>query len=1056
MRLREKRNLFRIFIILTCIFIFIILYFLFLISLYIIPNNLEIPIIQLVGFAIVIIGIFYFFIDLNRGGASIKTQFKFKFLDENSVKIILMCFMIITFFIQPISFSESIIDWKQIGFFNYLRAIIFIIGCLFLPGANIFKIIFPKSTLHERFNIEPFFIKITMYPLISLMFLGTSTLILDYIGLKRELFTYILFLIIIVLFISDLVIQKLKWKNNLKLKSTTINISKNSFLILFIALGIIIIALGLHTSSKYLIPGDMYRGINYAYIIGRSDLTPSYDLFNYSVYWGYTSFSLSILSGIPYININAMLFPFLYLFITSIYLFMKAVLHDLNESYAILSTILLVIFSGLFYIFNSPSRRGTNQLILQGIFVFSFRSFAFFSLFILLALFIIIVKTFKRSGNKSIFKTEEFIIIILAALFLLQSYMIYFFPAIPAISLIIIYSLFSIRKTHLFKFFLIFFSFSIIFFIFFDIMSRFFYSWIPLGYLAVFLGAPLHIQVELVTTINFLNTLLIYSILIVSFLFFIFIYKIYNKFFLRSHKNCFKFKSAIIKIFKPKVLFILSLIIFYVLILLEINFIIFREVIPQYLYLIYNNFLLGDNFFTYYVDLIFLNIGFIGILGIFLSYFCFKENRRIFFILFMWGLFIFGLASLLIFKNWLQYPNIPPQAIPSNGYYNMRYWFTRIWVYSIIPISIVASIGLIRLKQDLKSKRLMKHSNKNLRITRNLTSTSIIIFLSLSNTIFSGMYWYNYEWYVNDDEAQVIGWISQNIPYNSNILIDSYQLRPLTDVAYYPGFPIYSLSEEIHNALRNFTELYYFGGNYEGWNISYIYDSNCSVEYLEELDGYESLLEFNDQNDNGNSNIDIYFNSSQQYGTIKYLIYSTSNSNRFWVNFTSRSIDGPHLWNGYFTYYNGTEYVKLYPYEENTWYQVTIDFEYTNGGYKGLNQYEWNLHINTTEYQNLKMFRNISQLGSIHFSTAMKDSNWEVFIENLYFSWAPEFNIEDIIFNVPIIIEYLKSKNLHYFVLFNHNIIQYQNFLTTLYRRKLYEYGRLAIYCTDDLQNFQF
>jgi hypothetical protein len=74
-------------------------------------------------------------------------------------------------------------------------------------------------------------------------------------------------------------------------------------------------------------------------------------IYAYTLYWGYIAFSLNALSGIPAINIIALYFFFVYLFIASIYLFFKAFLSDLNDKYAILATIFATVFSNLFYYF---------------------------------------------------------------------------------------------------------------------------------------------------------------------------------------------------------------------------------------------------------------------------------------------------------------------------------------------------------------------------------------------------------------------------------------------------------------------------------------------------------------------------------------------------------------------------------------------------------------------------------------------------------------------------------------------------------------------------------
>lgn len=234
LKLRENRSILQKSVIFLFIFVFIVAFLLFLTQIYIKPFNYfdRMPFLLYIGFAIIIVVFFSFMIfELDNEN---KRLLKFRFLSENSIKIILMIIMSITIFIPPISFTTTVIDWNQVGIFNYFRAISFLIGCLFLPGANLFKIFFPKNTFHERFKVEPFIIKITLYPLLSLMFLGISVLILDQIGLLvRELFILILYLLILVLFLIDLIIQKMR-DINIEIKIVEINISKYTFMILIV------------------------------------------------------------------------------------------------------------------------------------------------------------------------------------------------------------------------------------------------------------------------------------------------------------------------------------------------------------------------------------------------------------------------------------------------------------------------------------------------------------------------------------------------------------------------------------------------------------------------------------------------------------------------------------------------------------------------------------------------------------------------------------------------------------------------------------------------------
>ena len=163
--------IFRNSIISTTICGFIFFYFIYLIQRYIVPNDYSIPFLFLLGASIVIFIFSYCFINLQSNETKL-IVLKFKMFNENSIKFLLLIIMCISVFIPPVSFSDTIIDWQHIEMLNYVRAILMFIGCIYLPGANFFNIILPNSDLHKKFDIEPFFLKLIIYPILSLTLIG--------------------------------------------------------------------------------------------------------------------------------------------------------------------------------------------------------------------------------------------------------------------------------------------------------------------------------------------------------------------------------------------------------------------------------------------------------------------------------------------------------------------------------------------------------------------------------------------------------------------------------------------------------------------------------------------------------------------------------------------------------------------------------------------------------------------------------------------------------------------------------------------------------------------
>lgn len=797
--------------------------FWFYISIDINPYTRNISFILLIGIAIVLLS-FFSFLNLNHKEGNL-LQFEIKFLSEDLIKAILVVSMGILIIITPISSTSTIIIWEKVGFLNYFRAIGIVMGCTIVPGASIYNIFFSKdNTLPEQFKVNPFILKITLYPLISLSLIGFSVLILSQIGLKGDMITIFLFIIILVIFFIDLIIQKIR-SIKLEIKFVTIKISKNTFIILILAIGILLISLGVNLGDKYLIPGDSWAGVSPAYYIGRPELNPFYDrdyAGTYPIFWGYIIYGLSAMTGLPYINVNVMLAPFCFIFITSIYLFMKAILCDFKEKYIILSTLLTSIFSGyLLYIesFNDVVQSVPN-LILVCEYYFIYKTFAYFLYFTALALFInIINKGIKNRTElqvKEFSKMKLFKYFILVAFFLVISYITYTYTLLMGLSFIFLYCLFSGKgkKPQYFKFYayLIFLIISLL--IIFDLIMNFYPSFVIIEQISKFFKFGfLNNTIEIVPFI-----LLFYAILIGFFFFCIIIQRILNKMNKVKFKIKFKIKKDSKKVFKFFLLIFNIFLIIYIigiivdLIIVDIN--------------------LGENFFFFlYLNKIFLNIGIIGIIAVNLSFFSFrirKKKKKIYFLI-IWILFSFILGSILIYLRWIENIHGSPMDLSKNIYVDMINWFDRIWFYSIPPLCVLASIGIFKVVKKFKNHKYFKNK-RILKPTLKYTSFLILILLSYSSIVVFGMWVGTSSVRANDDEIQTIGWMSENIPQDSNILIEKnyhimHGIRTLTfGNSYY-------IDDIFNNESEYIQQIYYLKDN----NIRYMLISQSGINQSSNL-----------------------------------------------------------------------------------------------------------------------------------------------------------------------------------------------------------------------------
>ena len=302
----------------------------------------SLPVTLLIGFSIIIISTFLF-VNKDHNKENLFT-YQIRLLPENIIKILLFTFISIPLIIPEGIYPSTIVVWENVGILNYMRGFFVLIGMGYLPGACFYKILHPRDNLHQRFGVDSYILKFTLYPLISFGFIGLVVLFFNQLGLTGEIIAVLLYLTSGVLLISDFVLQKIREKK-INVKIACIKSSGYTLFIILFALGISLISLGVFFGTGYLIIEDSWVGVQPAHYIGDPNLNPIVDIIyydSYPVFWGYIIYGLSILSGIPYINVNAMLALYNYLFILSTYILIKTILNDFKEKYVVLSTILVL------------------------------------------------------------------------------------------------------------------------------------------------------------------------------------------------------------------------------------------------------------------------------------------------------------------------------------------------------------------------------------------------------------------------------------------------------------------------------------------------------------------------------------------------------------------------------------------------------------------------------------------------------------------------------------------------------------------------------------------
>ncbi len=659
-------------------------------------------------------------------------------ISENSIKLLLLIFIIITMFIPSIFKNNMIILWERIYYLNYFKAVLAIISYAFLPGANIYNIIFPHDVLSNKLKIEPVIVKLTLYPLLSLCTLGISVLLFDQLGSTGGQMEILIFLFISILFILDFILQ-IKRHKSLDLSLIEIKISKNSIIIILLAVGISTISIGFQLGWSYLVSGDPWASIKYANLIGDPKINPIF-IDDYPNFWGYISYGLSIVSGFPFININSLLAPFNYLFIFSVFIFMKSLLLNYHIKYSVLSTILISLFSGFFI---EPL---ISSIVFVGDFYFIYKSFAYILFFISLGLFFI-------TSTNNFNYAKEIRLLILSAFFFIISFMTYIFPLIFGILILFIYCLLTkkIEKSTYLKFFLYLLILILILYILFDLILNNYLSQVVIYRFLLFFDLNI-IEIE--------NILISPPILIyLFFIFFILIVIIIRKYLKRTGEITLKKKW---NPFLNKI-FIIFLTLFIIFLIIE-----FLSLLIEFLFLQID---LSEHFFFYiFLDKIILNIGLIGIMGIVLSFYSFKQNKKLSIFFFIWIFITFIFAFLSFFAEIIINNPLSPQEISEWHRILIGYWFNRIWFYSIPPLCIFGSIGIFVLLERLQKIHFIYKLKSSHLILKNLIATTIICF-SFSGVIITGVIYGNSNFRYTDNQITTLEWVSENVPIHSGVLV---------------------------------------------------------------------------------------------------------------------------------------------------------------------------------------------------------------------------------------------------------------------------------------------
>lgn len=352
--------------------------------------------------------------------------------------------MLATFSIQAMPGTISV--WSSIEPFLYLRALFWIPGLLFIPGLALARLIPPLSA-------QPRVVKVVLAPVTSFAVFGTLAVLVEAVSSLSSLPWVALATTVVLVALSW---SKSKGSNNFRLKSIDLKrMHLGYYLLIATALASMVIAILFLLSWNYLYPQDtwvsMIAGVKL--IEGRSVLE-AFSTSMYPVAFGYIIAGLSICTGFPMVNAQALLFPFTALEVLSIFALARVVFRRGIYTSALAS--LIFGFSGGFgwmLLVSLPSWNNyymyignlTKDLYFGPFFFYSF-FFYYKSLALMMAFASIIVFSISSRTTHDLWKVAT---AVLSSLLMIWAFMIHMLPALLAPMVIVISFISTDRRQHL-------------------------------------------------------------------------------------------------------------------------------------------------------------------------------------------------------------------------------------------------------------------------------------------------------------------------------------------------------------------------------------------------------------------------------------------------------------------------------------------------------------------------------------------------------------------------------------------------------------------------------
>lgn len=340
----------------------------------------------------------------------------------------LLAVMLLTSFIP--SNSTPVSSWQEVTLLSWIRASVWLPALTVLPGVYLLRF----TRFWYALSVTT---KVVLAVHLSLVALGLSVLGFFTVRISFGLFPLFAFSFLCILAVAHFV------RPGVMQPSKNRSISQGDLILAATIIAVVLIALSVQIAQRYLIPGDVWAGMEPAVqLLSGRDVYQTFRFAQYPIEYGFILAGLSLGSGLPLVNTYVLLFPLAALNTLTFYVVAR-ILFGGSDRISAVAALIYSLGGGLGWLIGVFFYRGTADfwslsLATQDMYFFSFFwndiQFFYKSLSLTLALASLLVFRMSLQFDR---RSQVALLAALSALFMLFSFLIHIIDVIVFLPLII-------------------------------------------------------------------------------------------------------------------------------------------------------------------------------------------------------------------------------------------------------------------------------------------------------------------------------------------------------------------------------------------------------------------------------------------------------------------------------------------------------------------------------------------------------------------------------------------------------------------------------------------